>query len=73
MPRKSYIDENGEALELDAEWFARAKRGRPVMPSGQPKKRVSISLDTDVLEYYRDMGGHFWQEHINEALRKAMP
>ena len=72
MGRKSYIDEDGEALELDAQWFAEAKRGRPVMPSGKPQKRVSIRLDADVLEYYRDMGGHFWQEHINEALCKTL-
>ena len=72
MPRKSYFGENDEILELDAQWFAEAKRGRPVKPSGKPKKRVLIRLDEDVVDHFRRTGQDFWQEHINEALRKTM-
>ena len=71
MGRKSYIDEDGELRELDAEWFARAKLGRPPLPSEQLKRQISIRLDPDVLEYYRGTG-RGWQTRINEALRKAM-
>ena len=72
MGRKSYIDENDELLELDAQWFAEAKRGRPVKPSEQHKRQISIRLDPDVLEYYRGTGKG-WQTRVNEVLRESMP
>lgn len=34
------------------------------------KELVSLRIDQDVLEYFRQ-GGAGWQERINEALRKA--
>jgi uncharacterized protein (DUF4415 family) len=34
------------------------------------KELVSLRIDQDVLEYFRD-GGPGWQDRINEALRKA--
>jgi uncharacterized protein (DUF4415 family) len=34
------------------------------------KEQVSLRIDQDVLEYYREAGPG-WQDRINEALRKA--
>jgi uncharacterized protein (DUF4415 family) len=34
------------------------------------KEQVTLRIDQDVLEYFRE-GGPGWQERINEALRKA--
>ena len=34
------------------------------------KELVSLRMDQDVLEYFRE-GGAGWQDRINEALRKA--
>ncbi len=34
------------------------------------KEQVSLRIDQDVLEHFRE-GGPGWQERINEALRKA--
>ena len=34
------------------------------------KEQVSLRIDQDVLEYFRE-GGAGWQDRINEALRKA--
>lgn len=88
MPRKSYIDEDGEALELDEQFFREArptsdfpelveiltrhgKLGRPPLPEGQRKKRVTLHLDPDVLERLK-ADGKGWQTRANAALRKAL-
>ena len=34
------------------------------------KEQVTLRLDQDVLEYFRE-GGPGWQDRINDALRKA--
>ena len=34
------------------------------------KELVSLRIDQDVLEYFRE-GGSGWQDRINDALRKA--
>jgi uncharacterized protein (DUF4415 family) len=34
------------------------------------KEQVTLRIDQDVLEYFRD-GGPGWQDRINDALRKA--
>lgn len=34
------------------------------------KEQVTLRLDQDVLEFFRE-GGPGWQDRINEALRKA--
>ncbi|MGA8900528.1 BrnA antitoxin family protein [Bradyrhizobium sp.] len=34
------------------------------------KEQVSLRIDQDVLEYFRE-GGPGWQDRINDALRKA--
>jgi uncharacterized protein (DUF4415 family) len=46
----------------------RRARGRP--RSGNPKKQVTLRLDTDVLARFRAQGPG-WQSRINEILRKA--
>lgn len=53
---KSYIDENGDARELDEYFFANAKRGRPPMPSEQRKKRVNLTLAPDVIAALKERG-----------------
>ncbi|WP_157935820.1 BrnA antitoxin family protein [Paracoccus zhejiangensis] len=83
MPRKTYIDEDGEALELDQDWFARAKpsedipeladvvrRGRPALAEADRKQRVTIYLDRDLVERLKEEGKG-WQTRANALLRKA--
>lgn len=41
---------------------------KPALPG--VKELVSLRIDQDVLEHFRQ-GGPGWQERINEALRKA--
>ena len=82
--RKSYIDEEGEAVELDEAWFREAKplsafpdlarivrQGRPPLPEDEKKQRVTIYLDRDVVERLK-AGGKGWQTRANAALRKAL-
>ena len=80
---KSYIDENGDALELDAEWFARSKpsseipeladlvrRGRPPLAEDARKQRVTMYLDRDLVAALK-ADGRGWQTRANALLRKA--
>ncbi|CAI8411818.1 MAG: hypothetical protein CNE91_04045 [SAR116 cluster bacterium MED-G04] len=69
-PRKPYIDENGETRELDAAFFKKGVRGRPPMPDGATKERITIRLDRDLVEHYR-ASGRGWQSMINSDLRKV--
>lgn len=52
--------------------FSKAKRG-PVLPVAKGKTRITIRLDDDVIEWFRDQvesaGGGNYQSLINEALR----
>lgn len=52
--------------------FSKAKRG-PVLPVAKGKTRITIRLDDDVIEWFRDKvesaGGGNYQSLINEALR----
>lgn len=52
--------------------FKGGKRGA-VLPSASGKTRITIRLDDDVLEWFRDQveaaGGGNYQSMINEALR----
>jgi uncharacterized protein (DUF4415 family) len=52
--------------------FSKGKRG-PVLPVPPGKERITIRLDADVLEYFRDAveraGGGNYQTSINSALR----
>ena len=52
--------------------FSKAKRG-PVVPVSHGKTRITIRLDDDVLEWFKDQvhraGGGSYQALINQALR----
>jgi uncharacterized protein (DUF4415 family) len=52
--------------------FSKGKRGA-VLPLPPGKERITIRLDTDILEYFRDAveraGGGNYQTLINKALR----
>jgi len=63
--------------ELDGDWFAEAdayvgtklvRRGRPRVAN--PKKPVSLRLDSDVIDWFK-RSGEGWQTRINDELRKA--
>lgn len=45
------------------------RRGRPRLAN--PKRQVTLRLDADVLEGFRETGPG-WQGRINDALRKAL-
>jgi uncharacterized protein (DUF4415 family) len=45
------------------------KRGRP--KSDNPKRRITLRLDPDVVERFQ-AGGPGWQSRMNAALRKAV-
>jgi len=53
--------------------FSKGKRG-PVVPLPRGKTRITIRLDDDVLEWFRNAvdkaGGGNYQTLINEALRQ---
>jgi len=55
--------------------FSKAKRG-PVLPLPKGKTRITIRLDDDVIEWFRDQveraGGGNDQRLINDALRDHM-
>ena len=67
---KSYLDDDGEALELDEAWFAKTSFERPKLPSELRKRRISILLDPDVITHFKSEG-RGWQTRINAALRKV--
>jgi uncharacterized protein (DUF4415 family) len=55
--------------------FSKAKRG-PVVPVPKGKSRITIRLDDDVLDWFREQvdaaGGGNYQSLINDALRVYM-
>ena len=71
MKRKSYIDDQGDARELDEQFFREAKRGRPPLPAGERKQRTNIMLDPDLLDALKATGPG-WQTRVNAMLRKDM-
>ena len=83
MPRKTSITDDGDALELDADWFAQAKpateipeladvvrRGRPSLSDDERKQRVTMYLDRDLIDRLK-ADGKGWQTRANALLRKA--
>ena len=73
---KRAADLNEIKPELDDDWFAEAdafigaklvRRGRPRVAN--PKKPVSLRLDSDVIDWFK-RSGDGWQTRINEELRK---
>jgi uncharacterized protein (DUF4415 family) len=76
--RKSEWVDPDDAPELTDEWLERAdyyeggklvRRGRPKLE--QPKQRVTLRLDPDVLAHFRS-AGRGWQTRINAALREHL-
>lgn len=79
-PRERYED----SPEMTARDFARAKPLRKAMPAvveamkrgrgrpklANPKARISLRIDTDVIAAYRATGSG-WQTRINEALARG--
>lgn len=70
-------DDYAEIPELTDPWLVKSlalkdgeplRRGRPKAAS--TKQQVTLRLDRDVLDRFREMG-EGWQSRINEALRKA--
>ena len=59
--------EDPDQILLDEEWFENAEF---VMPSSE-KERITIRLDEDILEFFRD-GGSGYQSRINKVLREYM-
>ena len=67
---KSYKDDDGEALELDETWFAKASCGQLKLPIELRKKRISSPINPDVITHFKSEG-RGWQIRINVALRKV--
>ena len=61
--RRAVASDPDAAPILDATWFRRAKL---VLP--EPKQAVSIRLDRDVMEWFRQQGAGY-QTRINAVLR----
>lgn len=60
----------GDVRELDAEFFAKAKRGQPALPVAVRRKRVNFMLDTDVIEDLRSSGNT--SALVNSLLRNNL-
>jgi len=58
------IEKDPDAELLDADWFQKAQ---VVNPSVE-KKRITIRLDEDIVEYFKK-GGAGYQTRINDVLR----
>ena len=74
--QSTWVDPD-DAPELTDEWFQQAdlyrgeklvRRGR--RPSDSPKKAISLRVDADVLDRFKESGPG-WQGRMNAALRKA--
>jgi hypothetical protein len=75
---KSLTDDPDDAPELRSAFFLDGelrhgdkliRRGRPPL-SGKPKTAITLRLDEDVVEAYRETG-EGWQTRINADLRRA--
>ena len=68
--KRPYIKRDGEVRELDQEFFATAKRGRPSMPAEAKKRRVNIMLDPDVADRLKAIPNV--SAYVNDLLRKKL-
>jgi uncharacterized protein (DUF4415 family) len=68
------MSENDHDVDMREEYdFSQARRG-PILPPVAGKTRISIRIDTDVLDWFRDQvrhGGNY-QTLMNRALRDYM-
>ena len=58
------VESDPDAKLLDADWFEKAQ---VVNPSAE-KKRITIRLDEDIIEYFKQQGSGY-QTRINDVLR----
>ncbi|MEM6413213.1 MAG: BrnA antitoxin family protein [Pseudomonadota bacterium] len=70
-PKRSLTTRDGEARELDANFFSTAKPGRPKLPPALRKTRVTIMLDPDVIDAAKADGAEGWQTRLNAAARRG--
>ena len=68
--KKPYIGRDDEVRELDDAFFAKARRGRPLMAPETRKRRVNLMLDPDVAARLREM--HNSSAYVNALLRKQL-
>jgi hypothetical protein len=75
---KPLTDDRDDAPELLSDFFRHGelhhgdrlvRRGRPPL-SGKPKTAITLRLDDDIVEAYRETG-EGWQTRINADLRRA--
>ncbi len=77
------IEADPETLELDEEWFKKARPASEVVPDivesylrlterelEGGKIMLSIPLDADLAQYIRGLGPE-WEEVVNDKLRRA--
>ena len=69
MP-KPFTSPDGEVRELDQDFFARAKRGRPPLPEAIKKRRVNLMLDPDVAARLREVKNS--SALVNSLLRERL-
>ncbi|MFQ6551787.1 BrnA antitoxin family protein [Aestuariibius insulae] len=69
--RKSYIAPDGDASELDADFFKDARPGRPALPEEDRKQRVTLYLDKDVVARLKE-DGKGWTTRANARLREVL-
>ncbi len=62
------ITKDPDTFELDAQFFKKARRGRPPLPPSERKQQVTMLLDPDVVSYFKSKG-RGWQTRVNAALR----
>lgn len=70
MKRDKLIADDGEVRELDAGFFARAKRGRPAMLPDARKVRMNLMIDADIADRLKDLGNK--SAFVNAAIRDAL-
>jgi hypothetical protein len=67
---RRYIKTDGEVRELDAAFFAKAKRGRPPMAAGRKKVRMNFMIDPDLAAALDKRANK--SAVVNKALRKVL-
>ena len=69
MP-KPFVSPEGEVRELDQDFFAKAKRGRPSLPEAAKKRRVNLMLDPEVSVRLQALGNA--SAFVNTVLREKL-
>jgi len=69
MP-KPFVSLDGEVRELDQDFFARAKRGRPTLREAAKKRRVNLMLDPEVAVRLQALGNA--SAFVNSVLREKL-